>query len=143
MFKFNYYSLYNNNKQILINRDISINLEKCNSNTTYKETNIRHKISKLSNNRIIIIEKQLFWHIYLIFPVPLVFQITIPLTRNNTVQTRLHSNRRVTFLVLLDLSAVFDTVQISLLLKILHYYFNISGTALNWINYYLSNRTQQ
>ena len=52
-------------------------------------------------------------------------------------------NQQVTFLVLLDLSAVFDTVDHRILLDRLQFDFGISGSALNWIESYLSNRTQR
>ena len=44
------------------------------------------------------------------------------------------------FLILLDLSAAFDTIHHSLLLKVLHERFNIRGTALKWLESYLNDR---
>ena len=41
--------------------------------------------------------------------------------------------KRVTFLVLLDLSAAFDLDSFKLLLNHLHYRFGVTGTALKWI----------
>ena len=44
--------------------------------------------------------------------------------------------------LIIDLSAAFDTVDHKLLLNILQYKFHITGTALSWLNSFLSDRTQ-
>ena len=51
--------------------------------------------------------------------------------------------KRVTFLVLLDLSVACDLVSFKLLLNHLYYRFGVTGTALKWIESYLTNRTQR
>ena len=48
----------------------------------------------------------------------------------------------VTALVLLDLSAAFDTVNHELLIEVLKKRFAIDGVALNWFKSYLDDRTQ-
>ena len=48
-----------------------------------------------------------------------------------------------TALVAIDLSAVFDLVNHSILLERLDTYYGISGTALEWFRSYLSGRTQR
>ena len=51
-------------------------------------------------------------------------------------------SQRVTFLVLLDLSAAFDTVDHDVLINRLRTSFGINGSALQWFKSYLFNRTQ-
>jgi len=48
----------------------------------------------------------------------------------------------VTALVLLDLSAAFDTVDHCTLLEVLHRRFAVEGMPLLWFNSYLTNRSQ-
>ena len=50
--------------------------------------------------------------------------------------------QQVTLLVLLDLSAAFDTIDHQVLLNRLRLSFGIRGYALEWIASYLSDRTQ-
>src|SRR5258708_3668591 len=51
-------------------------------------------------------------------------------------------NRKVSALILLDLSAAFDTIDHHILLSRLSSYFGISGPALKLLTSYLQNRTQ-
>ena len=51
-------------------------------------------------------------------------------------------NKQVTLRVLLDLSATFDTIEISIFLNILQQDFGVVVTALNWFDSFLSGRKQ-
>ena len=50
--------------------------------------------------------------------------------------------QEVTCLVLFDLSATFNTVNHGILLSCQETWFGITGTALQWIKYYLSDQMQ-
>ena len=52
-------------------------------------------------------------------------------------------NQCMTGILLLDLSAAFNMVSKDILINHLHHWFGITGTALAWINDYLSDRTQK
>ena len=53
------------------------------------------------------------------------------------------NSAKTTALVLLDLSAAFDTLDHSSIIELLSGWYGISGTALNWVRSYLSNRVQR
>ena len=50
--------------------------------------------------------------------------------------------KEVTCLVMLDVSAAFDTINHKLLINHLKYHFGIIDTILRWISSYLTNRSQ-
>ncbi len=52
-------------------------------------------------------------------------------------------NQEVTLLVLIDLSAAFDTIDSAILLDVLESRFGISDTALKWFESYLTDRSQR
>ena len=71
-----------------------------------------------------------------------------PLYRNGCVVVhndvvRSTDNGQVSLLVLLDLSAAFDTVDHQILLSVLSDRFAVSNNALTWFTSYLTDRTQQ
>ena len=53
------------------------------------------------------------------------------------------NDQRVTLLLLLNLSAAFDTVDHETLLHRLQFTFGINGNVLSWFSSYLSGRSQQ
>ena len=53
------------------------------------------------------------------------------------------NNNEVVCLVLLELSAAFDTISHQILLNRLMYHFGVDGTVLNWLESYLTGRCQQ
>ena len=61
--------------------------------------------------------------------------------KNNLLLNK--NNGHVTILVLLDLSAAFNTVDHDLLLQKLQSVIDIQGTALSWFQSYLGKRSQQ
>ena len=52
-------------------------------------------------------------------------------------------NKFATVLLLLDLSAAFDTVDQNKLLSILHYEIGINGTVFKWFKSFLKDRSQR
>ena len=66
---------------------------------------------------------------------------TALLTITNDILLSL-DRRHIAFLLLLDLSAVFDTVNHSLLLSCLENSFDVTGTVMRWFHSYVSRRSQ-
>ena len=61
---------------------------------------------------------------------------------HNDILTNMNK-QHVTLLVLLDLSAAFDTIDPSILLTRLRSKLGLNGTAISWFCSYLSRRTQR
>ena len=73
-----------------------------------------------------------------------------PLHSTETALLKIHNDicmnmdsGKATALVLLDLSAAFDTLDHSSIIEPLSGLYGISGTALNWVRSYLSSRVQK
>ena len=66
---------------------------------------------------------------------------TAVLSVHNDLVRAIDQNK-VSLLLLLDLSAAFDTVDHSILLSVLCRRFNVSGTSFQWFKSYLSDRSQ-
>ena len=66
---------------------------------------------------------------------------TALLRLNNDIMLALN-NKKDVVLIMLDLSAAFDTIDHDVLLKRLEYRFGVTGVALAWFRSYLSNRSQ-
>ena len=67
-----------------------------------------------------------------------------------TLLVKIHSDilnsidtQKVTLLVLLDLSAAFDTVNLDILTEIFRCHLNITGNVMNWFQSYLKDRDQR
>ena len=67
---------------------------------------------------------------------------TVLLKVTNDILLNLN-DQRVTLLLLLDLSAAFDTVDHDTSLRGLQFTFGINGKVLSWFSSYLSGRSQQ
>ena len=61
--------------------------------------------------------------------------------QNDILMSR--DNKAMILLVLLALSAAFDTIEHSILLNVLQQDFGVVGTALNWFDSFLSGRKQR
>ena len=60
----------------------------------------------------------------------------------NDILSALNKDKNISFLLLLDLSAAFDTIDYKILLSRLNTVFGIQSTALQWFQSYLSDRYQ-
>ena len=67
-------------------------------------------------------------------------ETAVTIVRNNIV--RATDSGQVSALVLIDLSAAFDTVDHGTLLEVLSLRFGITGSVLEWFKSYLTGRTQ-
>ncbi len=103
-------------------------------------------VGKLTERAVI---KQDTAHMETNCPLPACSSAYRPGHSTETALVKVHSdilcnmeNQLVTLLVLIDLSAAFDTVDHATALNVLHSKFGISGSALKWHQSYLSGRTQ-
>ena len=92
--------------------------------------NARHY---LLNRKLFVVEKKL---------ISIMKQYLCTLTRINNDLLRAIDDNACVILVLLDLSAAFDTVDHQILLTRLKCRYGVKGNALAWMRSYLSNRFQ-
>ena len=69
----------------------------------------------------------------------LIYKTALTRVQNNII--KLTAKKQHVMLVLLDLSAAFDTIDKDILCYRLRTYFGISKLALKWLNSYLNNRS--
>ena len=104
-------------------------------------------ISKLTEKASV---NQLSDHMNNVWPLPSGQSAYRPFHSTETALLKVQSDillymddQKVTLLVMLNLSAAFDTIDHSILLETLGSGFGVGGTALKWFTSYLSQRTQQ
>ena len=103
-------------------------------------------VSKVVEKAVV---NQLFNHCHENAPLPLYQSSYRPFHSTETALLKVQSdilsnmdNQEVTLLVLLDLSAAFDTIDRRIMLEILRSDFGVCGDALEWFRSYLSERKQ-
>jgi exonuclease III len=103
-------------------------------------------VSKLTERAAV---SNLLLHLNIHAPLPVMQSAYIPYHSMETALIKIQSDillnmdkGKVTQLVLLDLSAAFDTIDHNILINMLNTRFGIQGTVLDWCESYLTNRTQ-
>ena len=142
-------------KQIPSNWILPWRVEKCSSQTSPEKarpwtcfpTSFR-PVSNLPTEKASV--NQLSGHMNKVRPLPLGQSAYRPFHSTETALLKVQSDillnmddQKVTLLVMLDLSAAFNTIDHSILLETLSSGLGVGGTALKWFTSYLSQRTQQ
>ena len=70
-------------------------------------------------------------------------QLKLLFLKSTTIFCLQLDNGKVTALTLLDLSAAFDTIDHTILLRRLNEWFGVTGKALDWFKSYLTGRCQR
>ena len=104
-------------------------------------------VSKLTEKASV---NQLSDHVNKVRPLPSGQSVYRPFHSTETALLKVQSDislnmddQKVTLLVMLDLSAAFDTIDHSILLETVGSGFGVGGTALKCLTSYLSKKTQQ
>ena len=103
-------------------------------------------VSKLTERAVV---NQLCYHSECEFPLPPCQSAYRVSHSTETALVKVQSDillnmdgQKITRLVLIDLSAAFDTVDHATLLNIMSNYFGVSGDVINWIHSYVQSRSQ-
>ena len=113
----------------------------------YRPINNLNFISKIVEKVVI---KQVMQHVDTCYPLPDYQSAYRPNYSTETLLLKFQADilsrmdkQEVSMVVLIDLSAAFDTIDHNIMLNVLQSEFHITGNVLNWFSTYLTHRSQQ